>query len=284
MSVQCAMNDILAKSIPLANRIRQDAVRMSHRTHASHIGGVMSIADVVALLYSGVAKVFPSDPNNPERDRIILSKGHNGMAIYAALGETGFFPRSELNKYYTDGSVYSGHVSHKGVPGVEFSTGSLGQGVCVACGMALSGKMHRRKFHVYAIIGDGENEEGSVWEMALFASHQKLDNFTVIVDHNKMQAMGFCDEQAGMDHLVEKWRAFGWHVVDVKDGNDHVQLLNAFACRVANKPTVIIANTIKGKGVSYMENTLLWHYRDPQGECYETAIRELGGDPSCETI
>lgn len=244
----------------------------------------MSVADIVAVLYSGVANVFPDNPKNPKRDRIILSKGHNGMAIYAALAESGFFPREELNKYYLDGSVYSGHVSHKGVPGVEFSTGSLGQGVCVACGMAMSGKMHKRDFHVYAIVGDGENEEGSVWEMALFAANQKLDNFTVIVDHNKMQAMGFCDEQAGLNRLAEKWAAFGWHVVDVQDGNDHKQLLDAFSDREAGKPTVIVANTVKGKGVSFMENELLWHYRDPQGMFFETAIRELGGDPSCETI
>ena len=257
---------------------------MSHRTHASHVGGVMSVADIVAVLYSGVAKVFPEDPRNPDRDRIILSKGHNGMAIYAALAETGFFPREELNKYYTDGSVYSGHVSHKGVPGVEFSTGSLGQGVCVACGMAMAGKIHGKGHHVYAIIGDGENEEGSVWEMALFAAHRQLDNFTVIVDHNKMQAMGFCAEQAGMDRLPEKWRAFGWHVVEVADGNDPEQLIQAFACHEWGRPRAIIANTVKGKGVPYMENELLWHYRDPQGENYEVAIRELGGDPTCETI
>lgn len=278
------MNKILKKSQALANRIRLDAIRMAHRSHASHIGGVMSVADIVAVLYSGVAQVFPTDPKCPERDRIILSKGHNGMAIYAALGESGFFSRAELNKYYSDGSVYSGHVSNKGVPGVEISTGSLGQGVGVACGMALSGKMHGQSFHVYAIIGDGENEEGSVWEMALFAAHQKLDNFTVIVDHNKMQAMGFCDEQAGLFGLSDKWAAFGWHVVDVKDGNDHAQLIDAFGRHSQGRPTVVIANTVKGKGVSYMENSLLWHYRDPQGEFFTEAIKELGGDPLCETI
>lgn len=278
------VNSILEKSIPLANRIRQDAIRMAHRTHASHIGAVMSVADIVAVLYSGVAKVFPSDPKNVDRDRIVLSKGHAGMAIYAALAETGFFPRSELNQYYADGSVYSGHVSHKGIPGVEFSTGSLGQGVCVACGMALSGKMHGGGYHVYAIIGDGESEEGSVWEMALFAAHRELSNFTVVIDHNKMQAMGFCDKEAGLTDLAAKWKSFGWRVVDVPDGNDHAQLLAAFGAREGGKPTVVIANTIKGKGVSFMENNILWHYRDPQGEFYESAIRELGGDPSCETI
>lgn len=278
------MESLLARSLPLANQIRQDAVRMAHRTHASHIGGVMSVADIVAVLYAGVAKVFPDNPAHPERDRIILSKGHNGMAIYAALAEVGFFPRAELNRYYCDGSVYSGHVSHKGVPGVELSTGSLGQGVCVACGMALAGKLNRRNYRVYAIIGDGENEEGSVWEMALFAAHQKLDNLTVIVDHNRMQAMGFCDEQAGLDHLADKWHAFGWHVVEVADGNDHAQLIAAFAHHAIGRPTVLIAHTVKGKGVSYMENQLLWHYRDPQGAFYERAIQELGGDAQCETI
>jgi len=272
------------RTMALANRIRQDAVRMSHRTHASHIAAVMSVADIVAVLYGGIARLFPDDPKNPDRDRIVLSKGHAGMAFYAVLAETGFFPVSELNKYYADGSVYSGHVSHKGVPGVEFSTGSLGQGVCVACGMALSGKIHNRGYHVYAIIGDGENEEGSVWEMALMAAHQRLSNFTVIVDHNKMQATGFCDNEAGLNNLPQKWASFGWRVVDVADGNDHEQLVEAFASVDDGRPTVIIANTVKGKGVSFMENNILWHYRDPQGEFYEKAIRELGGDPLCETI
>ena len=272
------------KTMFLANRIRQDAIRMSHRSHASHIASVMSVADIVAVLYGGVARVFPDAPDSSNRDRIVLSKGHAGIAVYAALAETGFFPRSELNKYYMDGSVYSGHVSHKGIPGVEFSTGSLGQGVCVACGMALSGKIRKRGYHVYAIIGDGENEEGAVWEMALFAAHQGLSNFTVIVDHNKMQAMGFCDKEAGMVRLADKWASFGWHVVDVADGNDHEQLVEALQAVDSKRPSVVIANTVKGKGVSFMENDILWHYRDPQGEFFERAIRDLGGDPSCETI
>ena len=274
----------IEKTTQLANRIRQDAVRMAHRTHASHIGSALSVADIIAVLYGGVANVFPNDPKNDSRDRIVLSKGHAGMACYAALAETGFFDRAELNTYYSDGSVLSGHVSHKGVPGVEFSTGSLGQGICVACGIALSAKIRRKRYHTYAIIGDGENEEGSVWEAALFSAHQKLDNLTVIVDHNKLQGMGSCVSEAGLDRLYEKWSSFGWHVVDVKDGNDHAQLIEAFSLHEDGKPRVLIAHTVKGKGVSFMENEIIWHYRDPQGEFYEKAIAELGGDPSCETI
>jgi len=257
---------------------------MAHRSHASHIGSVLSVADIVAVLYSGIANVNPKSPCDELRDRVILSKGHAGMAIYAALAETGFFPLGDLNSYYSNGSALSGHVSHRGVPGVELSTGSLGHGVCVACGMALAGKIDRRDYIVYAIMGDGETEEGSVWEMAQFASYVKLDNLVVIVDHNGMQAMGFCESQVGPLALGEKWRAFGWNVVDVADGNDCQQLVEAFSKRERDVPTVIIANTVKGKGVSFMENQLLWHYRDPQGEFFTTAIKELQGDPECEII
>ena len=278
------IESIAKRSLCLANKIRLDAVHMAHMSHASHIGSVMSIADIVAVLYSGIARIDSTDVRNPLRDRVILSKGHAGMAIYSALAESGFFPVSELNTYYSNGSRLSGHVSHKGVPGVEFSTGSLGHGVCVACGMALAGKINNAQYKVYAIIGDGENEEGSVWEMALFAAHNKLENLIVIVDHNKMQAMGFCKDQIGFDNIEEKWRSFGWNAINVVDGNNHFQLIEAFLRPSVGKPTVIIANTTKGKGVSYMENNLLWHYRDPQGEFYTRAINELGGDASCEII
>lgn len=264
----------------LARRVRRDAIQMVHRSHASHIGSILSVADILAVLYGSVAKTFPTDPKSPLRDRIVLSKGHAGAAMYATLAECGFFPVPELERYYSDGSVFSGHVSHKGVPGVEFSTGSLGQGAGVACGMALSAKIKGEKHQVYTIVGDGECEEGSIWEMALFAAHRRLDNFTVIVDHNRMQAMGSCAEQAGMDRLEEKWESFGWHAIPVRDGNDCEQLLDAFGRRIAGQPNVLIAYTIKGKGVSFMENELLWHYRDPQGEFFERAMSELGENPS----
>ena len=248
---------------------------MLHASHASHIGGAYSCIDILATLYGAVAHVYPSAPKDPVRDRIVLSKGHAGSALYAILAESGFFATDLLKSYYSDGSVFSGHISHRGVPGVEFSTGSLGQGVCVACGMALSAKIRGQKHHVYAIIGDGESEEGSVWEMALFAAHNKLDNFTVIVDANGLQAMGECVKETGMGRHEEKWLAFGWNVVSVADGNDCEQLLKAFSRKTEGMPNLIVAHTVKGKGVSFMENEIIWHYRDPQGEDYENAVREL---------
>lgn len=259
----------------LAWHMRKDAIEMVHATHASHIGAVLSVIDIVAVLYSDILNVDPKNPKDPKRDRVILSKGHAGISIYAALAECGFIPKEDLKKYYTNGSVYSGHVSSKGVPGVELSTGSLGHGVGVACGLALAGKKAGKKYHVYAIVGDGECEEGSVWETALFANKYNLSNFTVIVDHNRMQAMGFCDDVIALGSLEEKWRAFGWNVITVDNGNSHIELRNAFRSRCENKPNVIIADTIKGKGISFMENNLLWHYRDPQGEYYEEALKEL---------
>lgn len=267
------------KSEELAKKIRIHAIKMVSHAHASHIGGILSCADVIAVLYNDIARIYPNDPQNEKRDRIILSKGHNGVAIYAALAEKGFYDIEKLNTYGDNGGWFSSHISHKLVPGVEISTGSLGQGVCAACGMALSGKLRSKDYHVYAIVGDGECNEGAIWEMALFAAQYKLDNFTVVVDRNRMQAMGDCADVLNMEPLDEKWKAFGWSVIDVKDGNDHNSLKEAFQYKGnKNKPTVIIANTIKGKGVSFMENSLLWHYRDPQGEYLESALKELGGE------
>ena len=264
-------------SVELAAHIRRDAVQMVHEHHASHIASALSIVDILAVLYTDVLRVDPASPEWEDRDRFILSKGHAGTAIYATLAETGFFPLSELKNYYTNGSVYSGHVSHKGVPGVEFSTGSLGHGVCVAAGMALAGKKRRASYRVYTIVGDGECDEGSVWEMALFARQQGLDNLTVIVDRNHMQAMGRCENIADLACLEDKWGAFGWNVISVADGNDHDQLRAALKKTAQGSPTCVIAHTVKGKGVSFMENELLWHYRDPQGEAYDQAMRELEG-------
>lgn len=264
----------------LALRIRRHCLDMVHRSHASHIAAAYSVADIIAVLYTDVLHVDPQVPDWPDRDRLVMSKGHAGIAVYAALAERGFFPVEELQRYYTDGGVLSGHVSHKGVPGVEFSTGSLGHGIAVACGMALAGQSAARPYRVYAIVGDGECNEGAVWETALTAAQYRLDNFTVIVDRNGMQAMGDCEKLMRMEPFADKWRSFGWQVLDVADGNDHAQLKAAFAAPGDGRPRCIIARTVKGKGVSFMENQLLWHYRDPQGEFYDRAVAELGGgDP-----
>lgn len=259
----------------LALKIRRDTIDMVHVAHASHIGAVLSVTDILAVLYADILNVNPDKPQMETRDRFVLSKGHAGAAIYAALAECGFFQVEELKKYYMDGSVYSGHVSGKGVPGVELSTGSLGHGACVACGMALAAKRMKREHQVYTVVGDGECEEGSIWEMALFAHKYCLDNFTVIVDHNGMQAMGSCEEVIALGSLHEKWASFGWHVLEVLDGHDHDLLRAAFAGRSKGMPNVIIAHTVKGKGISFMEGKLTWHYKDPQGEAYENAVKEL---------
>ena len=262
-------------SIDLAYEIRINALRMVNHAHASHIGGILSCADLVAVLFSDVAKLNPQNHHDDNRDRIILSKGHNGVAINVALAKLGFFDEKLLESYGDNGTPLSCHISHKKVPGVEISTGSLGQGVCVACGMAIDAKRKNKKHSVYAIIGDGECNEGAVWEMAMLASQCHLDNFTVIIDRNNQQAMGDTRSIIDTEPLVEKWTSFGWEVIDVKDGHNHDLLLEAFKKPHNNKPKVIIARTIKGKGVSFMENQLLWHYRDPQGEFFTKAIEEV---------
>lgn len=265
----------------LAWKIRKDVLNMTHEAHASHIGSMLSCTDIIAVLYGEVANITPQNYMDDERDRVVLSKGHSGAAVYAALAEMGFFPREELKEYGKNGSKYSCHISHKGVNGVELTTGSLGHGACVAAGMALNGKLNNKKYNVYSIIGDGECDEGSIWEMALMCSHYRLDNYTVIIDRNNMQAMGLCDEIMNTNPLDSKWKDFGWEVIVVPDGNNHDLLRDAFGRTRIGLPRVIIANTIKGKGVSFMENELLWHYRDPQGELFEKAIRELEDSKPC---
>ncbi len=262
----------------LAWLIRRHGLEMTHLSHGSHIGSVFSLAEIMATLYARVLNVRPEEPNWPERDRLILSKGHAGAAVYAALAERGFFDVEELKTHYANGSRLSGHVSHKGIPGVEFSTGSLGHGLAVASGMALAAKLDRKQHRVYCILGDGECDEGEVWEAALIAHQFKLDHLIAVIDHNKMQSLDFCENTLALAPFADKWRSFGWNVLDV-EGNDTDVLEAAFAQAKANagsgKPTVVIANTIKGKGVSFMENNILWHYRTPQGEEYEAALKEL---------
>ncbi len=262
----------------LAWLIRRHGLEMTHISRGSHIGAIFSLAEIIATLYTGVLNVNPADPKMPDRDRLILSKGHAGAAVYAALAERGFFDVEELSTHYANGSRLSGHVSHKGVPGVEFSTGSLGHGLAVAAGMALGGRKDGADWRVFCILGDGECDEGSVWEAALQAHQYKLDNLIAVVDHNRMQSLDFCENTIALEPFADKWAAFGWNVLRA-DGHSIEALQAAFAQAKANrgtgKPTVIIAETTKGKGVSFMENDILWHYRTPQGEEYEAALKEL---------
>lgn len=261
-------------SIELANKIRVHVIKMAHYSKESHVASALSIADIVAVLYSDILRI-ESNGKDIHRDRFILSKGHACAAVYAALAEKGFFDSGDLYQQCQDGARLSGHISHKNISGVEVSTGSLGHGCCMAAGMALAGKCKGEKYKVYALLGDGECNEGSVWEMAQFASQQKLGNFIVIIDYNRMQAMGMCSEVLDNTSMRERWEAFGWNVIEI-NGHSHEEIRKALLENERkNLPTCVIAKTIKGKGVSFMENNLLWHYRDPQGADYENAIKEL---------
>lgn len=260
----------------LAARIRLDALRMTSGGGSSHIGSVFSMTDIVAVLYGAILNVDPARPDWDERDRFILSKGHAGAGIYAALAEVGFFPLEKLTTHYTDGSDLSGHVSHKGVPGVEFSTGSLGHGLPVGTGMAFAAKLDQRHHRVFTLLSDGECDEGSNWEAILFAAHHQLDRLIVIVDYNKVQSLKPVRETLDLEPFADKWRSFGWAVAEV-DGHDHDALRAVLANTPleVSKPTCIIAHTIKGKGVSFMEHSVLWHYRTARGEEFAAAEREL---------
>lgn len=264
----------------LAWKIRRHGIEMTHLSGGSHIGAILSVADIIAVLYSGVMNIDPKNPKKIDRDRFILSKGHAGASIYAALAENGFFEVEELKTHYQNGSRLSGHVSHH-LPGVDFSTGSLGHGLSAGVGMAYVAKKDGKSHKVYVVLGDGECDEGSVWEAALFANHFRLNNLVAIVDHNHMQSMDFQENTLEIENFGEKWKAFGWNVIEV-DGNSHEELNVAFeqaeklSKEEAHKPTVIIANTIKGCGVSFMQNDILWHYRFPhEGWEYDCAVAEL---------
>ena len=266
----------ITNSEELAWRIRRDAIEMTHVSNGSHIACVLSVADIIAVLFAKIMNYDPENPKMDERDRLVLSKGHAGAAIYSALAEEGFFDVEELKTHYANGSRLSGHVSHK-VPGIDVSTGSLGHGLPVAAGMAHSAKIDGKKHTVYVVLGDGECDEGSIWESALYANQYELNNLVAIVDHNKMQSFGYCEDTIKLEPLSEKWKSFGWNVVEI-DGHNHEQLKNTFESirgNNNNKPTVVIANTIKGKGISFMEGNIKWHYNSPQGDDYDNAVKEL---------
>jgi transketolase len=261
----------------LALKIRRHALRMTSRGGSSHIASVFSMADIVAVLYGQVLNVDSQQPKWALRDRFLLSKGHAGAGVYAALAERGFFPIEQLDTHYSNGSVMSGHVSHKGIPGVELSTGSLGHGLGVGGGMAYAAKLKNANHRVFVMMSDGECDEGSNWEAIQFAGHHKLGRLVAIIDYNKIQSLKGTEATLGLEPFADKWRSFRWQVVEV-DGHNHEQLSAALATQRTwqDAPLCVLAHTTKGKGVSFMENSVLWHYRTAREQEYAAAALELG--------
>jgi transketolase len=262
-------------TIALAARLRAHAVRMTNRAKASHVGSCLSMADILAVLYGAAMRTDPARPDWADRDRLVVSKGHAAAIVYAVLAEKGFIPIAELETYAANGSRLAGHVT-KTVPGVELSTGSLGHGLPVAAGMALAAKRAQADWRAFCIVSDGELDEGSNWEAIQFAQHARLDSLVCIVDYNKIQSFGTVAEVSDLHPLADKFRAFNWGVHEI-DGHDHAALLHALTAPpvLPTRPTVVICHTVKGKGVSFMENLLAWHYRNPDDEQVIAALAEL---------
>ena len=260
----------------IANEVRKDIVTAVHAAKAGHPGGSLSAADLFTYLYFEEMNVDPKDPKKADRDRFVLSKGHCAPGLYAALAQRGYFSVDELKKLRHIGAMLQGHPDMKGTPGIDMSSGSLGQGISAAAGMALAGKIDNKDYRVYSLLGDGEIEEGQVWEAAMFASHNNLDNLCLIVDFNGLQIDGPVSEVAGPEPIDKKFEAFGFDVQTI-DGHDFDAIEAAFARAktVKGKPSVISAKTVKGKGVSYMENQVGWHGTAPNKDQYETAMQEL---------
>lgn len=260
-----------------AGEIRKSVLKTICQGGGGHIPASLSIVEILTVLYNGVLKVNPKDPKDPERDRFILSKGHAGVSLYAVLADKGFFDKKHLDAFGRRGSILGGHPDMHKVPGVEASTGALGHGFPFGVGIALAGKMDKKDYRVFVLVGDGECQEGSVWEAALFAPQHRLDNLTVIIDYNKLQAMDRLDEIISLDPLADKWKAFGWAVREV-GGHDIDKLRNIFKSVPfeRGKPNLIIAHTVKGKGLSFMENIPIWHFRLPNKEEMKIACSELG--------
>ena len=260
----------------LANNVRFGIIESLYNAACGHPGGSLSIADIITYLYFEEMNIDPGNPKAEGRDRFVLSKGHTAPALYSVLAERGYFDKEELVTLRKTDSRLQGHPDMKGIPGVDMSSGSLGLGISAACGMALSAKAYGNDYRVYTIVGDGESEEGQVWEAAMFAAHYKLDNLVAVVDWNGLQIDGPVTEVMNPTPHDEKFRAFGWHVITI-DGHNFAEIEAAFeeAKTVKGKPTVIIARSVKGKGVSYMENKCEWHGQAPKEEQYKIAISEL---------
>ena len=269
----------------MANEIRKDIVTAVHSAKSGHPGGSLSSADIFTYLYFEEMNVDPANPKWEDRDRFVLSKGHVAPGLYSTLAEKGYFPKEDLKTLRHTGSYLQGHPDMKHIPGIDMSSGSLGQGVSVAVGMAAAGKYDKKDYRVYTLTGDGEIQEGQVWEAAMFAGFRRLDNLVVIVDNNGLQIDGPVDQVCSPYPIGEKFKAFNFHVIDLKDGNDMEQIADAFkeARNTKGMPTAIIAHTVKGKGVSFMENQVGWHGKAPNDEEYKIAMEELGkaGDALC---
>ncbi|WP_312635374.1 transketolase [Oscillibacter sp.] len=262
------------KTEELAWRIRKHTVELAHITKLAHTVCALSIADIVAVLYNDVMKIDPKDPKNENRDRFVLSEGHCSFAMAAALAEKGFFSVEDLIKKFPDGGKLTNFLYKKGVSGIDFATACLGLGFPVACGMAYAGKKDKKNYNVYSIVGDGECNEGSIWEAALFAGHHKLSNLTVVVNHNKLQGQDRLENILSSTNIAERWKSFGWHVIEV-NGHDLNALRYALNFRHGEKPVCVVAHTTKGKGISFMENNVVWHYLYADGEEFDIAMKEL---------
>ena len=263
-----------AEALALAARIK--ILEMTNSAQSSHVGSALSVVDILAVLYSGIAQITPSSSASLDRDCIILSKGHAASALYAILGLKGFFSETLLETYCSDGGRFGGHVTHHGNPGVELSTGSLGHGRPYGLGVALSQKKQGRSARTFVVLSDGECDEGTTWESALLAQQFNLDNLTVIIDRNRIQSLTFTEDTIALEPFADKWAAFNWNVVTV-DGHSYGSLFEAL--EIQKGPLCIIAETIKGKGVSFMENKVLWHYRPPSKPDLEAALLELQIQP-----
>lgn len=261
----------------IANEIRKMTLGLVYKSNTSHIGSSFSVADILAALYSGILKIEPEKTTSKNRDRFILSKGHACPALYVALALRGFFPISTLDTFCVNGGRLGMHPNVDCVPGIEVATGSLGHGLAIGEGMAIAGKNDGLTYRVFVILGDGECNEGSVWETAMSASHLKLDNLIAIIDYNKIQAFGNVKDVLDMEPFAKKWESFGWGVKEI-DGHNIQEIIEALSKVPFKKgaPSVVIAHTIKGKGVSFMENELLWHYKSPNEKEFKAARTELG--------
>ena len=268
------MNELELKKT--ANEVRKGIVTAVHSAKAGHPGGSLSAADILTYLYFEEMNIDPADPKKEDRDRFVLSKGHVAPGLYSVLANRGYFPVEELKTLRKLGSRLQGHPCMQLTPGVDMSSGSLGQGFSAACGMALAAKLRNRDYRVYALLGDGELEEGQIWEAAMFAAHRKLDNLCIIIDNNGLQIDGRIDDVCSPYPIAEKFRAFRFHVIEI-DGNDFKQIEEAFktARQTKGKPTAIVAKTVKGKGVSFMENQIAWHGKAPNDEEYAVAMADL---------